>query len=395
VTYWDGSTDRFGNGAGPMQGIEFKTPMALVDGIVRTSLGLGEAYMRGDVVITKGDLAETLITLSNIYLALSLPKWVQRMLTNASRSMTTQQEHVEHHYGRGDEFYDLYLDAMKQYSCAYFRTTQDSLDLAQEQKIAHTVRKLHLHEGQQLLDIGCGWGHLMFHAAETYGVSCYGITICENQAAYIRKEAARRQLPVQVKVMNYLELPNDPQWDRIVSVGMMCHIGEAHIGEFYDKVASLLAPRGIALLHCIAKMKEASGNDPFVAKHVFPGYWFNSIEGMTSRAVDRGLHVLDSENLRRHYALTGRHWLTNFRKNWDQIKQRMGYDDVTMRMWEFYLASVVAAFTTGHAHLIQMVLSNGVNDEYPWTREFIYENNKSDRPLYIPEPSRPGISLPS
>ena len=212
----------------------------------------------------------------------------------------------------------------------------------------------------------------MFHAAETYGVDCVGITLCDNQAAWIRHQAKRRRLPVEVRVMNYLDLDEGVKWDRLVSVGMMCHVGESRAGAFYDKVNALLAPRAISLLHCIAKMKEASGCDPFVAKHVFPGYWFFSLEGMTRRAAERGLNVLDVENLRRHYALTAHHWRANFLRNYNAIKIAMGFDDVFMRKWEFYLAAVVAGFRHGHMNLIQMVMSNGVNDEYPWTRDFLY-----------------------
>jgi len=246
------------------------------------------------------------------------------------------------------------------------------LDQAQYQKIAHTARKLHLRKGQRLLDIGCGWGHLMFHAAETYGVSCVGLTLCDNQAAYIRKEAAARRLPVEVRIMNYLEFDEAQKWDRVVSVGMMCHVGQSRADAFYDKLKSLLAPGAICLTHAISKMKEAPSADPFVEKHVFPGYWFFSLEGETRRAVERGMNVIDVENLRRHYAMTAHHWRRNFLRNYDVIKARFGFDDRFLRTWEFYLASVVAGFRSGHLNLIQMVMSNGINDAYPLTREFLY-----------------------
>jgi cyclopropane-fatty-acyl-phospholipid synthase len=158
----------------------------------------------------------------------------------------------------------------------------------------------------------------------------------------------------------------------VVSVGMMCHIGQARIEQFFDKIAALIAPGGVGLLHCIAHMEETSGVDPFVAKHIFPGYWFNSLEGMTQRAVRRGLHILDVENLRRHYALTAHHWRKNFLANWEPIKRRFGFDDAFLRAWELYLAQVVAGFRSGGMHLIQMVLSNGVQNSYPLTREHLY-----------------------
>src|SRR5262249_39300762 len=122
--------------------------------------------------------------------------------------------------------------------------------------------------------------------------------------------------------------------------------------------------------------KESLGSDPFVEKHVFPGYWFFSLQGETDRAVNRGFNVLDVENLRRHYAMTAHHWRRNFLLNWDEIKRKMNFDDRFMRTWDFYLASVVGGFRAGHMNLIQMVMSNGINDEYPLTREFLYQRQK-------------------
>jgi cyclopropane-fatty-acyl-phospholipid synthase len=384
IVLWDRERIRIGEAAGPTQfAVHFKTRTALVRSLLQSSLGFGESYVRGDIEI-EGDLEDALTALGSVYLELAPPGRLKRMLQGAlGRSLPQEKADVEHHYGRGDEFYELYLDRKLQYSCGYFRTPADTLDQAQEQKIAHTTRKLDLHTGQRLLDIGCGWGHLMFHAAETYGVACVGITLCDKQAAYIRAQASARKLPVEVRVMNYLELDEARKWDRVASVGMMCHVGAHRADQYYDKLKALLAPGAICLTHCISKMKEAPGTDPFVSKHVFPGYWFFSLEGQTRRAVERGLHVLDVENLRRHYAMTAHHWRRNFLKNYDLIKARMGFDDRFMRTWEFYLASVVAGFRSGHIHLIQTVMSNGLNDAYPLTREFLYANEDA-RPITIP-----------
>ena len=371
-SYWDGKNEQFGRGR-PGFTIHFKTEAALKRSLLETSLGFGEAYARGDLVV-EGDLVEALTALGEAYLAMEperlLSRWARRA---AARTLPREKADIEHHYGLGDEFYKFYLDKKLQYSCAYFRSTDDSLDLAQEQKIAHTTKKLHLQPGQRLLDIGCGWGHLMFHAAEVYGVECVGITLCDNQARYIRQEAARRRLPVEVRTINYLELDESIKWERVVSVGMMEHVGESRADQFFDKVKSLLAPGAICLLHCISKMKEASGVDLFVEKHVFPGYWFFSLEGLVKRAVRRELNILDIENLRFHYALTLKHWRTNFLQNYEEIKSVMKFDDLFMRTWEFYLASGLAGFSMGHLNLIQMVMTNGVRTDYPWTREFLYE----------------------
>jgi cyclopropane-fatty-acyl-phospholipid synthase len=378
LVFWNGERVRIGSGSGsPEFVLKFKTRTAWVRSVMQTSLGLGESYVKGDVEI-EGSLEDAFCALVEHGLRLGrtqskLAGFVQRTL---ARTLPQEKADIEHHYGRGNEFYELYLDKKLQYSCGYFRSPEDTLDQAQDQKIAHTVRKLDLRRGQRVLDIGCGWGHLMFHAAEEYGVECLGITLCDNQAKYIREQAKARKLPVEVRVMNYLELDDARKWERIVSVGMMCHVGESRADAFYDKLKSLSAPGAIVLTHCISKMKEATGSDPFVEKHVFPGYWFFSLQGETNRAVDRGFNVLDVENLRRHYAMTAHHWRRNFNLNYDIIKKKMGFDDRFMRTWDFYLASVVGSFRAGYLNLIQMVMANGVNDEYPLTREFMYAREK-------------------
>jgi len=379
---WDGARRPVGTGQ-PHFAIHFRTRDALIRSVAEgTLLGVGEAYMRGDVVIPEGDLEDALAALNHIYRSLPKPTMWQRWLAGLwARTLPKQKMDIEHHYGLGDDFYRFYLDKGLQYSCAYFRTRDDSLDLAQEQKIAHTIAKLNLRPGQRLLDIGCGWGHLMMHAASKYGVECLGITLCDNQAAYIRKQAAERGLPIEVRVMNYLELPDDVKWERIVSVGMMCHVGYKHADRYFDKVKSLLAPGAVCLLHCINQMKEHPVSEPFTSKYIFPGFWFFSLEGMTRRAADRELIVMDVENLRKHYEMTTHHWRVNFLRNWDAIKAKMGFSETFMRGWEFYLATVVAGFRTGELTLTQMVLSNGVNDDYPLTREFLY----ADRDAPVPE----------
>ena len=374
---WRGESTHIGDGPSRFT-LHFKTRESMARSLVHSSLGFGEGYASGDIGID-GDLEEVLIALYGIYMATAgnVTLWDRLKLAIHATPLRRQKANIEHHYGRGDDFYKLFLDKNLQYSCGYFRTREDSLDLAQEQKIAHTVAKLHLQPGQRLIDIGCGWGHLMFHAAETYGVECLGLTLCDNQGAFIREEARRRKLPIEVRVMNYLEVPSHEQFDRVVSVGMMCHIGPKYIEQYFDKVKQLTAPGGVCLLHFISKMEESLTVDPFVATHIFPGYWFCSVEGVTQRSVRRGFHVLDLENLRRHYAMTAHHWRRNFRRNYDEIKAVMRFDDVFMRAWEFYLASVVSGFRTGQMHLVQIVMSNGLCDEYPLTRQFLYNDSET------------------
>lgn len=368
---WNGKVFEAGSGE-PQFLIHFRTREALTRSFLQSSLGFGESYASGDITV-EGDLEDAVTTLAEAYVELDPVGWVPGWFGQlVGRALKRQKADIEHHYGLGNEFYQFFLDRRLQYSCAYFRTPDDSLDLAQEQKIAHTAAKLDLQPGQRLLDVGCGWGHLMFHAAEKYGVECVGLTLCDNQASYIREQARARRLPVEVQVRNYLEVEDNKPWDRVVSVGMMCHVGQKYADRYFDKITSLLKPGGVALLHCISKMEESAGTDRFVHKYIFPNYWFFSLEGMVLRAVRRGLHVLDLENLRRHYALTVRHWRKNLLHNHDAIMKEMGFSDTFLRLWEFYFCCVIAGFRTAQIHLLQMVISRGINDQYPWTREFLY-----------------------
>ncbi|WP_437875361.1 class I SAM-dependent methyltransferase [Sorangium sp. So ce513] len=392
LRFWGGERLRLGAGA-PALSVTFRTRRALGETLLRGTLGLGEAYMRREVTI-EGDLEDALAGLFELArsaapvralsavgarlprLAPSSPldRGAARLLDalglgRRSGAARREQRAVERHYGLGNDFYALYLDRRLQTSCGYFRSPGEALDDAQAHKIALVARKLALRRGQRLLDVGCGWGHFMFHAAEAYGVQCLGITLCENQARYIREQAAARRLPVEVRVMSHEEIEVEPRWDRLVSLGAMCHVGERRMELFYDRVKALLAEGGVCLLESVTRAQESRWADPFLQEHIFPGYWPPSLRGMAARAAVRGLDVLDAENLRRHSALTARCWRKNFLENRDKIARVTGFDAAFMRKWEFYLACAAAAFRTGHLSFIQMVLSNGAPRDYPLARE--------------------------
>lgn len=392
ILFWNGERWRFGTSSGlPSFVLKFKTRTALVRSMLQSTLGLGESYVAGDVTV-EGNLEDALTVLFDHGMRQpsksALSEWAGRKI---SRSLSQQKADIDRHYGRGHDFYSLYLGKKLQYSTGYFRTPEDTLEQAQEQKLTRLARKLDLKRGQRLLDVGCGWGHLMFHAAEKYGVECLGITLSDNQTSYIREQARVRKLPVKVRTMNYLEVDDTMKWDRIVTVGMNCHVGENRIDAFYDRLSSWCAPKAIVVTSGIAKMKESTGNDPFVDKHVFPGHWLFSMEGETQRSVDRGFNVIDVENLRRHSALTAHHWRKNFLANRDAIKRAMRCDERFLRSWDFYLASLVGGFRAGHLNWIETTMSHGINDEYPLTREHLYERERL-RPVITAVPT---ISLRS
>jgi cyclopropane-fatty-acyl-phospholipid synthase len=379
---WSGKRTRYGAKTGaPAFTFHFKTREALLRGLVQSSLGLGDAYVRGDFDV-EGDLEEALYALSQLYVRVDWDPPVRTWIKNKiARSLSTERGNIEHHYGIGDDFYRTYLDKHLQYSCAYFRTPDDDIETAQAQKVAHTGRKLYIQPGMRVLEIGCGWGQQMFHNAEKYGASCVGLTICENQAKYIREEAKRRKLPVEVHLTNYQEFTTSEKFDRIVTVGMMCHVGQKRQDAFYDKLESFAAPKSVVLTHCVSKMRESTGSDPFVEKYIFPGYWFFSAEGQTKRVTERGFNILDVENLRRHYVYTLRRWRHSFLTKQESIKARFNLDDKFIRTWDFYMCLAMAGFRHGHMNLLQMVMSKGTNDDYPMTRDFQYAPGLLDAKL--------------
>ncbi|WP_234022840.1 SAM-dependent methyltransferase [Sorangium cellulosum] len=385
---WGGERLRFGAGE-PEFAVTFRTRRALCEAALRSTLGLGEAYVRREVVF-EGDLEDALTGLFQLARTVAdrLPRLVPQfelpfergaarvldalnpgLLRGAARR---EKLAVERYYGLGNDFYPLFLDRRLQTSCGYFTSPGEALDDAQAHKLSLVARKLALRRGQRLLDLGCGWGHFMFHAAETYGVQCLGITLCDNQARYIREQAAARRLPVEVRVMSCAELEDEARWDRIVSFGAMCHAGERRIEVFYDRVRALLARGGLCLLESVTREKESPRTDPFLEKHIFPGYWPPSLDGMAARAAARGLDVLDAENLRRHSALTAQGWRRNLLENRERIARVTGFGEAFMRTWDFYLASAVAAFRTGHLSFVQMVLANGPQREIPLARAALY-----------------------
>ncbi|WP_437895715.1 class I SAM-dependent methyltransferase [Sorangium sp. So ce124] len=415
LRFWGGERLRFGAGS-PEFAVTFRTRRSLCETAFRGTLGLGEAYVRREVTF-EGDLEDSLAGL--FQLARSVEARLPRLVPASSSfdrglsgvldalrlgllSGAAKRERlaVERHYGLGNDFYPLYLDRRLQTSCGYFSSPGETLDDAQAHKISLVARKLALRRGHRLVDLGCGWGHLMFHAAEAYGVQCLGITLCENQARYIREQAAARRLPVEVRVMSCDELEDEPRWDRLVSLGSMCHAGERRIEVFYDRVKALLAPGGVCVLESVTREQESSRTDPFLQKHIFPGYWPPSLHGMATRASTRGLDVLDAENLRRHSALTARCWRRNFLENREKIERITGFDGAFMRTWEFYLACAAAAFRSGHLGAIQMVLSNGAPRDYPLAREPLYateEPSLRERAPIVPavQLSSWGAALPS
>lgn len=332
-----------------------------------TSLALGEAYMRGDIQVDK-DLYEVLDLFLGQMGKFSTDKNALRSLLNTSKGKRSQGKEVRSHYDIGNDFYELWLDETMSYSCGYFKSDQDSLYQAQVNKVDHILDKLHLEEGMSLLDIGCGWGFLLRQAARKYKVHGVGITLSEEQRRKFQEEIEREGLRdlLEVKLMDYRDLgQSGMEFDRVVSVGMIEHVGRGNYERFMGNVDTVLKPGGLFLLHYISALREYPG-DPWIKKYIFPGGMVPSLREIIQILPDYNFYTLDVESLRRHYNRTLLCWRENFAKCREQVAASKG-EEFT-RMWELYLAACAATFHNGIIDLHQILISKGVNNELPMLR---------------------------
>lgn len=257
------------------------------------------------------------------------------------------------------------------YSCGYFKSQEDSLTEAQKNKVNHILKKLNLQDGETLLDIGCGWGELIITAAKMYKVKATGITLSTQQFEKVKERIESEGLNdlVDVKLIDYREL-KDIKFDKIVSVGMLEHVGKEHLCEYFSAVNKLLNKEGLSLLHCITNTSD-DGVNSWINKYIFPGGYVPSIQELISNMSDLDFNIIDVENLRLHYAKTLECWYDNFQQALPEIEKNK--DETFIRMWELYLNSCAASFKSGNINLHQFLFSKGVNNNLPWTREYMYK----------------------
>jgi cyclopropane-fatty-acyl-phospholipid synthase len=354
-----------------------------------TELALGEAFVHGDFDV-EGDL-EAVFPLADALLRrergiaerlrlavrlLALPVRPAAREAAAARprgplhSRDRDREVVTYHYDRPPEFFASFLDRRLVYSCAYFEKADDELDDAQERKLDLLCRKLRLRPGERLLDVGCGFGALVLHAAERYGVEAHGITLSEPQAEVARKRvaAAGREDRCQIEVRDYRELEDEERYDKIVSVGMFEHVGEALLPDYFAVAHRLLRPRGVFLNHGIARAGPAAETSPFVRRYVFPDGELVPLPVTLAAAEGAGFEIRDVESLREHYALTLRHWVARLETNRDAAVAAAG--ELAYRVWRLYLSGSAHAFATGRLGVFQTLLAKPDHGEagLPLTR---------------------------
>ena len=346
--------------------------------LFRPDLYFGEGYADGDIIIENGTLTDFLnLALMNIgrgelnFFSYLINKFSgsYRYLTNFN-FIKKSKMNVSHHYDLSDNLYDLFLDPKRQYSCAYFKNGNDTLEVAQNNKIQHIIKKLNIQPNQKVLDIGCGWGSLAIDIAKSVNCEVTGITLSKNQLDYCIKKAKELNLENQLtfKLVDYREL--NEKFDRIVSVGMFEHVGRKFYKKFFRQLEKLLKSDGISIIHTIGSVNPPREPHPWITKYIFPGGYTPSLSEVTTPIEKAGLIVSDIEVLKLHYSHTLRHWKENCMKNKEKIIEM--FDEKFFRMWEFYLAGCEIAFKWGDQVVYQFQLTKNYTST-PTTRDYIYQ----------------------
>jgi cyclopropane-fatty-acyl-phospholipid synthase len=357
--------------------------------LLRPRLIVGEAYMDGTLTVEEGSLYDFIDVLVSNDAALPgaplmrLSNLVGRLIRRAHQynPIPRARRNVAHHYDLSDELYELFLDRDRQYSCAYFRSPDDDIDTAQQQKKRHLAAKLLLRPGQTVLDVGSGWGGLALYLAAECGVEVTGLTLSEEQYKVATRRAAQAGLSDRVRfhLRDYRE--ERGQYDRIVSVGMFEHVGVNQYPVFFAKLNELLAPDGVALLHSIGRMDGPGATNPWLRKYIFPGGYAPALSEVVPEAERVRLWITDIEILRLHYAETLGAWRRRFQQSSDRI--RALYDDRFCRMWEMYLVGCELAFRRDICLVFQMQMAKAV-DTVPLTRDYIVDWERAADPAAAP-----------
>ena len=379
-----------------------------------SELSIVEAYLFGDIDIegdieaaaTLGDVAAR--RLSSAGAAVDLARHVLALENDAPppamrdahvarrlfkfgriHSQGRDEHAVRFHYDVGNDFYALWLDRQMVYSCAYFERGDESLDSAQTAKLEYVCRKLRLAPGERLLDIGCGWGALVIHAARQHGARATGITLSEQQASLARERVAAAGLSdvVSIEVRDYRTLARDESFDKISSIGMVEHVGIERLGEYFDVAYRALKPGGLFLNHGIVSVEDATSRgvldpvwrtlwkrDQFIRRYVFPDGDLVPASAVIGAAEGHGFEVRDVESLREHYLTTLRHWVRRLEAH--EAEARAATDEVTYRVWRLYMSAAAHGFRVGRISVIQSLLGkrdSGGRVSIPRTRADLYD----------------------
>jgi cyclopropane-fatty-acyl-phospholipid synthase len=367
-----------GDGTGRPIAVRFKTLMAQLAVLVDPELKLGEAYVDETIVMETGSIADLLALGMSQDRSRNLSRWMHplrivRYFTRRLQQLNGRnraRRNVSHHYDLNSRLYSLFLDANRQYSCAYFETPDQTLDDAQLAKKRHLAAKLQIAPGDTVLDIGAGWGGLALYLAETCNARVTGITLSQEQLTFARETVAENGLTerVALHLSDYREVTG--RFNRIVSVGMFEHVGVGFYDRYLRKCADLLVDDGVFVLHSIGRSDCPGITNPWINKYIFPGGYIPALSEALAAIERVGWFVTDIEILRLHYAETLKAWRDRFLARRDDAEAL--YDECFVRMWEFYLAASEMAFREGGMMVFQIQMTKRQN-VVPMTRDYILE----------------------
>lgn len=362
-------------GGDPLVTLEIRSVQALRR-LLRPSMAtLGQAYVEGEIDVV-GAIDDVIGVVAEIAAhAGRIGRHRPRMVRHSRK---IDAEAIAYHYDVSNDFYRLWLDREMVYSCAYFRTPDDTLEQAQLQKLDYILGKLRLQPGQRLLDIGCGWGALVLHAARDYGVRAVGITLSQKQCELATRRVAEAGLAdrVEIRLQDYRDVSGP--FERIVSVGMFEHVGLKNLRGYFAKINELLTDDGICMNHGITSSDPDSAESPlgggeFIERYVFPHGELPHIGLVLKELSAAGLEAADVENLRRHYALTTQHWSRRFEQNGERLRELVG--EKRYRIWRAYLAGCTYGFRHNWIALHQVLAVKASAPErapLPLTRDYMY-----------------------
>ena len=375
----NGFSEVYGDGGAPDVAIRITDPNLDWKIFLNPELKATEAYMDGGLVVERGSIHDFIslffhnkkhfdLTPSQIFWR-GLARKFRRVMQH--NPIARSSANVKHHYDLGNDFYRLWLDDDLQYSCAYWEDGVETLEAAQVAKKRHIAAKLALQPGQKVLDIGCGWGGMALYLALVADVEVTAVTLAEEQLAVAERRAEILGIAdrVDFRLQDYRHVTET--FDRVVSVGMLEHVGAHHLTEYFLNVRNRLAPDGLALIHSISSKAPPGVTGPFIRKYIFPGGYSPSLSETFEAIEKSGLWPLDNEIWRVHYAKTLAEWRRRFEAIRPQAVEM--YDEKFARMWEIYLSSCECVFSHGASLVFQIQLGRE-RDGVPFSRDYLVEN---------------------
>ena len=386
IIFASGKRYVYGDGQGQMVSVRFASKNTEYGILLNPALKLGEAYMDGEFIVDEGNIYDFLSLMARNG-AKRLTPWPVKLLAatfyisdrlrNLWRKQVEKRD-VAHHYDLDDRLFELFLDDDWQYTCAYFENDEQTLEQAQLAKKRHVTAKLQSKAGLNVLEMGCGWGGLALYIAEMTGAHVTGVTLSENQVAVAKQRAKNRKLDdlTEFRLQNYRDV--EGVFDRIISIGMLEHVGRQNYDVMFKKSFELLKKEGVMVVHAIGRPKSALTQDRFNDKYIFPGAYVPSVGQVVPAIEQAGFLIKDIEILPIHYAKTCRMWRQRFVANWDKAAEL--YDERFCRMWELYLAASEVAFRHHRFMIFQIILAKH-QDVVPFTRGYIEEHEDALRQL--------------